>query len=206
MSFSRTALLTTISAALLISTACGDRDGNGEIADELSDEAMAEAMLTQVISGYHEASLTLSTDHIEEFSVECATQGSVDWSQYDDGGDICLTVDSSACSFSSAEAGSLEIETSLELCGNADLAIEDSDGVDTLIATQSLDLIGTVEVTRNSLTRDCDFELSIDAIEEADGNSSHYEVDVSGTLCDRDYSASVTIDLSASVSGSAELE
>lgn len=183
---------------MILGAACGNRGGGGGgDGATLAEEALAEAVANLTLSTYHSTAISVSTNTIEEFTIECETSGEAGFSQAaSDTTQLCYTVTSRACSFSTAAGGSMTMENTATFCGSNDLSLSESDGITTLMTEPSLSAVGNISLTTSRATRSCDYSLALSGIRQVQGSTSNFEVDITGDLCDRrDIDATVTVEL-----------
>lgn len=196
MKSTRIAGLATLAIIGLASIACG-----GGSADAIGEETIAEAVSAQTLSTYREASLSISTNHAD-FTASCASSGTVDFSEFDgSSGEVCYSIDSRSCSFDTARTGSLELENEASMCGDSSIDIASGGDMEALMVSGGVQIDGEVTVTRNnSMSRTCDYSLTLDGLVALDEDGSQWEVRASGHVCgNAGFSATMVVDLSTTI-------
>lgn len=169
-------------------------------ARELAEATVAEALVTQSISTYNEAAVSVSVND-RSVSMGCNTGGTVDWSELSsDAEEVCYEVDSRGCEFETGSGRSFSIEGTSEMCGSDDFALKE----EALVAGQTFSLAGTSTVTTSQGSRTCEYALDV-VIDSVLSDGATYDVTVSGSLCgQRAYSASFSLAVAGNVDVDAE--
>lgn len=149
-------------------------------AKEVAEEAIAEAVVTQSISGYNEIAIDVAVNDAD-VALSCTSGGTVAWGEESGADDeVCYTVDSRGCDFTTPQDRTFGIDGSSTMCGSDTFAIDE----ETLVAGQDFNIAGEATVTTTNGSRTCAYDLDV-TIDSVRGDGAEYSVTVQGQLCDR---------------------
>ena len=164
-----------------------------------AEQAVTEAVVHQTVSAYHQASLSYSGTYVGDISLECESAGSVEVWEFPTGGGACIAIDSQSCSFHS-DGRDITVATEAEICGSTQLLLSEAPaGFETLMAENHVELSGHVVVDSRNVDRDCEFDLVLTALHDYSPTHASYDLQVDGTVCGRQISTVVSVDLSVTV-------
>lgn len=167
----------------------------GGAVKELTEQQVAEALVSQSISTYNEVAVSVSVND-RSVDMSCASGGSVEWSETSTSeSEVCYTTDSRGCAFATGNGRSFTVEGESTLCGSDDFAVSEGE----VYSGQDFRIAGNASVdTESTEPRSCDYDLAVSNAVTRDGGSS-YDVTVEGTLCGRPFSTSFDVYVTADI-------